>query len=108
MLDQATETVQEMEQDRLRREQEEKDKAEKAKKIKEQFGDPNSQWEKDKSELQNLAAQDKSSKGDEAPADGQKDKAGTESDTKKGAEAVANKEALKKDEGAQAQPNKQI
>lgn len=48
-----------MEQERIAREAEEKDKAEKAKKIKEQFGDQNNQWEKDKMEMQNLALQEK-------------------------------------------------
>lgn len=44
-----------MEQERIARENEEKEKAEKAKKIKEQFDDPNKQWEKDKTDLKNLA-----------------------------------------------------
>jgi mannan polymerase II complex ANP1 subunit len=44
-----------MEQERIARESEEKVRAEKAKKIKEQFDDPNKQWEKDKTELENLA-----------------------------------------------------
>jgi mannan polymerase II complex ANP1 subunit len=48
-----------MEQERLAREKEEEEKAEKAKKIKEQFGDANSQWEKDKSDMENLASTDK-------------------------------------------------
>lgn len=34
---------------------EEKERAEKAKKIKEQFDDPNQQWEKDKTDLEALA-----------------------------------------------------
>jgi hypothetical protein len=48
-----------MEQERLAREKEETEKAEKMKKIKEQFGDAGSQWEKDKSDMQNLAIQEK-------------------------------------------------
>lgn len=48
-----------MERERLVREQEEKEKAEKAQKMKESFGDPSSQWEKDKTEMQNLALQEK-------------------------------------------------
>ena len=48
-----------MEQERLAREKEEQDKAEKTKKIKEQFGDANGQWEKDKSDMQSLVAQEK-------------------------------------------------
>lgn len=51
-----------MEQERLAREQEEKEKAEKLKEIKEQFGDTNSQWEKDKTEMQNIALKDKTEK----------------------------------------------
>jgi mannan polymerase II complex ANP1 subunit len=48
-----------MERERLAREAEEKAKAEKAMKIKEEFGDANSQWEKDKSEMQNIVIQEK-------------------------------------------------
>jgi mannan polymerase II complex ANP1 subunit len=48
-----------MEQERLAREKEEEEKADKAKKIKEQFGDANSQWEKDKTDMQNLVTQQK-------------------------------------------------
>ncbi|KAJ9155070.1 Mannan polymerase II complex ANP1 subunit [Pleurostoma richardsiae] len=51
--------MEEMERERLAREAEEKAKAEKAMKIKEEFGDANSQWEKDKSEMQNIAIQEK-------------------------------------------------
>jgi mannan polymerase II complex ANP1 subunit len=51
-----------MERDRLAREQEEKVKAEMLTKVKEQFGDANSQWQKDKSGIQNLVSQDKDKK----------------------------------------------
>lgn len=51
--------MQEMEQERLIRENEEKEKAERAKKIKEQFDDPNSQWEKDKTDIQSMAMLEK-------------------------------------------------
>lgn len=44
-----------MEQERLAREAEEKAKAEREKKIKDAFDSTNSQWEKDKSEMQNVA-----------------------------------------------------
>lgn len=44
-----------MERERQTREQEEKIKAEKAKKMKETFGETTSQWEKDKNEMQNIA-----------------------------------------------------
>jgi mannan polymerase II complex ANP1 subunit len=52
-----------MERERIAREAEEKERGEKAKKIGEQFGDPKGQWEKDKSELQNLALQEKAGGG---------------------------------------------
>src|SRR5689334_3154108 len=56
-----------MERERIARENEEKELAEKTKKIKEQFDDPNKQWEKDKSDLQNLAKEQKDlKKGGEA------------------------------------------
>jgi mannan polymerase II complex ANP1 subunit len=48
-----------MEQERLARESEEQERAERMKKIKEQFADPNSQWEKDKTDIQNMAMQEK-------------------------------------------------
>ena len=48
-----------MEQERLIRENEEKEKAERAKKIKEQFVDPNSQWERDKTDIQSMAMLEK-------------------------------------------------
>ena len=54
-----TDIMQEMEQERLARESEEKERAERMKKIKEQFTDPNSQWEKDKTDIQNMAMQEK-------------------------------------------------
>jgi mannan polymerase II complex ANP1 subunit len=44
-----------MEQERIRRETEEKEWLELAKKIKEQFKDTQSQWEKDKNDVENLA-----------------------------------------------------
>lgn len=48
-----------MEQERIARENEEKERAEKMKKIKDQFSDPNSQWEKDKTDIQNEALKEK-------------------------------------------------
>ena len=50
-----------MEQERIAREKEEKEKAEKAQKMKETFGDANSQWEKDKAAMQNIALNEKKS-----------------------------------------------
>lgn len=58
--------LQEMEQERIARENEEKERAERAKRIKEQFADPNVQWEKDKSDIQNIAKSEKS-KGQSPP-----------------------------------------
>ncbi|KAK5657708.1 hypothetical protein OQA88_2780 [Cercophora sp. LCS_1] len=51
--------MEQMERERVAREQEEREKAEKAKKMKESFGDTASQWEKDKTEMQNIALQEK-------------------------------------------------
>jgi mannan polymerase II complex ANP1 subunit len=53
---------QQMEQEKLARETEEKDKAEKARKMKESFGDTMSQWEKDKTAIQDMALQEKEAK----------------------------------------------
>jgi mannan polymerase II complex ANP1 subunit len=47
--------MEEMEQERQARENEEKERAERMKKIKEEFNDPNSQWEKDKNDIQSMA-----------------------------------------------------
>ena len=48
-----------MEQERQARETEEKERSERMKKIKDQFADPNSQWEKDKTDIQNEAMAEK-------------------------------------------------
>jgi mannan polymerase II complex ANP1 subunit len=48
-----------MKREQLAQEQAEKEKAEMAQKLKESFGDTTGQWEKDKSELQNIALQEK-------------------------------------------------
>jgi mannan polymerase II complex ANP1 subunit len=89
-----------MEQERIAREQEEKEKAEKMKKIKEQFGDTNSQWEKDKTEMQNIALKDKQSKGDKASTETKKDTTGESPD--QGVKAEAGKAAEKKVGGGSA------
>lgn len=47
--------MEEMEQERQARENEEKERAERMKKIKEEFNDPNGQWEKDKNDIQSMA-----------------------------------------------------
>lgn len=57
-----------MEQERLAHENEEKDRAARMQKIKEQFSDQDSQWEKDKAFIQDLASQEKVK--DAAVADG--------------------------------------
>lgn len=51
-----------MEKERLEHEAEEKERAERMKKIKDQFGDPNSQWEKDKTDIQTEALKEKKEK----------------------------------------------
>jgi mannan polymerase II complex ANP1 subunit len=48
-----------MERERIAQEAEEKERGAKAKKIEEEFGDSKGQWEKDKSEMQNLALKEK-------------------------------------------------
>jgi mannan polymerase II complex ANP1 subunit len=51
--------MEEMEQDRQAGESEEKERAERMKKIKDQFADPNGQWEKDKIGIQNMIMMEK-------------------------------------------------
>ena len=46
--------MEEMEQERKNREQEEKERQERLKKIKDEFSEPTSQWEKDKTEVHDL------------------------------------------------------
>lgn len=58
-----------MERDRANIEAEEKAKADQMKKIKDQFADPNSQWEKDKVDIQNEAVKEKKSAEAAAAAD---------------------------------------
>lgn len=54
--------MEEMAQEQKNREKEEKERAERMKKIKEEFKEPNNQWEKDKTELQNIAEKERKSK----------------------------------------------
>jgi mannan polymerase II complex ANP1 subunit len=61
---------QEMERERIAREAEEKEKAEKAQKMKDAFGDPNGQWEKDKAAIQDLANGEKKESTDKSKSDG--------------------------------------
>jgi mannan polymerase II complex ANP1 subunit len=51
--------MEEMEQERKAREAEEEERQERMKKIKDQFADPNHQWEKDKTDIQNEAMRGK-------------------------------------------------
>jgi mannan polymerase II complex ANP1 subunit len=48
-----------MEQERQAREAEEKEKADRMKKIANQFNNPENEWEKDKTDIQNMAIQEK-------------------------------------------------
>lgn len=54
--------MEEMKTERENREREEKERAERTKKIKEEFNDPNSQWEKDKTELERISKTDEEAK----------------------------------------------
>ena len=62
--------MKEMEQERKNREQEEKDRADRMKKIKDEFNEPNNQWEKDKTELQDIAAKEEESKKKDVSSEG--------------------------------------
>ena len=55
-----------MEAERVAREREEKERAQRAEKIKEQFADPNGQWEKDKADIQNEAIKAKANEEEAA------------------------------------------
>ncbi|KAL8995902.1 MAG: hypothetical protein Q9188_006695 [Gyalolechia gomerana] len=57
--------MEEMENERKNREKEEKERAERAKKIKEEFNDPGSQWEKDKSDIEGMSKKEEESKARE-------------------------------------------
>lgn len=50
--------MEEMEQERVNRENEERERADRMKKIKEEFNDPNSQWEKDKTDIEGISKTD--------------------------------------------------
>lgn len=58
--------MEEMEQERLNREKEERERADRMKKIKEEFIDPNSQWEKDKKDIEGISQMDEAQKRKEA------------------------------------------
>ncbi len=63
-----------MEQERIARENEEKEKAEKAQKLKDAFGDANGQWEKDKAALQDMALDEKKSGAGDGSSKGEQKK----------------------------------
>lgn len=77
-----------MKREELAQEAAEKEKAEKAKKLKESFGDATGQWEKDKVAMQNIAVQDKK-KDAAAAAAATKDEADAELPGGKVVEKVA-------------------
>jgi mannan polymerase II complex ANP1 subunit len=86
-----------MERERLAREQEEREKAEKAEKIKSSFDDPTSQWEKDKTEVHNMASNENTEKSQEDKITSPKDNTGDD----------AQKQDRKVDEGSsKAQDNR--
>jgi mannan polymerase II complex ANP1 subunit len=85
-----------MEQERKAREQEEKERAERMKKIKDQFADPNGQWEKDKSDIQSEAMKEKAKEQEKG---GVTEKAAT--GDSKGAAVPAAAEAAKPQEPAE-------
>jgi mannan polymerase II complex ANP1 subunit len=121
-LDVYSNARQEMEQERVAHEQEEKEKAEKATKVKESFGDATKQWEKDKTDMQNMAHKDEKQGGKEQKEekkDGQQkdekqktdsQKSGSDNDKLDKAQAVAKAQAAKaeaaKAEGAKTQDAK--
>ena len=82
--------MEEMEQERKAREAEEEERQERMKKIKDQFADPNHQWEKDKTDIQNAAMRgkmaeeekEKQAQADAKPVDPKPAVAGSEPDAK--------------------------
>jgi mannan polymerase II complex ANP1 subunit len=92
-----------MEAERIARENEEKERLERMNKIKDQFADPNGQWEKDKTDIQNEAMREKANEEKAAKEREAEQKAATE-DTKPAVAAgpvQADKEATKPQEAVQ-------
>ncbi|KAL2135879.1 hypothetical protein VTI74DRAFT_6478 [Chaetomium olivicolor] len=88
--------MEQMERERLAQEQEEKEKAEKTKKLKESFGDPTGQWEDDKSQMQNIALQEKKNQAAAAAAAAvAKDKAAVQAAVKAAAGKVEERVAAR-------------
>lgn len=96
--------MEEMEQERVARENEEKERTERMKKIKDQFSDPNSQWEKDKTDIQNEALKEKANQKEKekekAPAT--KDEGKTEGDSK--TEPLSESKLVKPDTKSESKP----
>ncbi|KAK4238165.1 glycosyltransferase [Achaetomium macrosporum] len=89
--------MEQMEREKLAQEQAEKEKAEKAMKLKESFGDATGQWEKDKSDMQHIALEEKKETAAEA---GAKNKAAAgeaegEAEDKTGDKVIAGKDGEK-------------
>lgn len=68
--------MEEMEQEKRNQENEEKERQERAKKIKEEFNDPNSQWEKDKNVIEGISQQDEQIRKEHDAAMADKEKKG--------------------------------
>lgn len=91
--------MEEMEKERLAREAEEKQKADKEQKLKDAFADPNNQWEKDKAAIQDIAKSDKTKF--QSPANEVKKSKVSDSEERKATEK-------EKSEGSAAQAKKAI
>ncbi|CAJ2501895.1 Uu.00g047480.m01.CDS01 [Anthostomella pinea] len=100
--------MEEMEQERLAKEAEEKAKEEREKKAKEQFSDPNSQWEKDQSEMQDIAKQASKEQKEKPDTKGSKLLSEQESkaDPKEDTKSQPKKDTNAQSKDANAQPKK--
>jgi mannan polymerase II complex ANP1 subunit len=101
--------MEEMEAERKQREMEEKERAERMKKIKEDYKDTNSQWEKDKNDIQNIALKEKEQKQAEKAAEREKakgDRPLTEP-AKEKADQTLTKEQLAKNQALKEQASRQ-
>lgn len=96
-----------MEQERIAREKEEQERKVKEQKIKEEFGEANSQWERDKLDLQDLVAEQRAAEEQEKPKlkEGHAGK-GAEAPLKDDDAPVKGAGAAAKDAGAQAKAAK--
>lgn len=91
--------MEEMENERKNREKEEKERAERAKKIKEEFNDPNSQWEKDKSDIEGISKKEEESKAREQGPSAKAAKDSPEDSRAKDADKGAAKDKADRKEG---------